>query len=207
MMQDNGRKAQALDNYPSLINDPEICRLRLELARQARKMDPDSWKKHFEETISKRHLVAVVDCNHGRWLIGLITALTHTGGILNIRTYRRPPTRHKGIDYRLQSSAPGVISISASISTLNTLFKITSTLWRIISAIFVKGDSTTLSLSTRTSIQYNAGNFACWADSQVIKVVFLPGCINWVLIKFPGCILWRTLSPVCWSCFLSNQMQ
>ncbi len=64
MMQDNGRKAQALDNYPSLIDDPEICRLRLELARQARKMDPDTWRKHFEETISKRHLVAVTDGNY-----------------------------------------------------------------------------------------------------------------------------------------------
>ena len=65
MMQDNGRKAQALDNYPSLINDPEICRLRLELARQARKMDPDTWKKYFEEIVSKRRLVAVADGNYG----------------------------------------------------------------------------------------------------------------------------------------------
>ena len=63
-MQDNGWKAQALDNYPSLTTDPEICRLRLELARQARKMDPDTWKKHFEETVSKRHLIAVADSNY-----------------------------------------------------------------------------------------------------------------------------------------------
>ena len=65
MMQDNGRRAQALDNYPLLINDPEICRLRLESARQARKMDPDTWRKHFKETVSKRHLVAVADGNYG----------------------------------------------------------------------------------------------------------------------------------------------
>ncbi len=42
MMQGNGRKAQALDDYPSLINDPGICRLRLQFARQARKMDSDT---------------------------------------------------------------------------------------------------------------------------------------------------------------------
>ena len=65
MMQDNRRRAQAPDGYPSLINNPEICRLRLELARQARKMDPDTWRKHFEETIRKRHLVAVADGKYG----------------------------------------------------------------------------------------------------------------------------------------------
>ena len=128
IMQDDGRKAQTLDNYPSLISVPETCRLRLELARQARKMDPDSWKKHFEETVSKRHPVAVAGCNYGPIFDWSDNHFTHTGGILNIRNYRRPPTRHKGIDYRLQVSAPGVTSINASISTLNTLFKITSTL-------------------------------------------------------------------------------
>ena len=55
MTQDNGRKAQTLDNYPSLINDPETCKLRLKVARQARKMDLETWKMHFEETVSKRH--------------------------------------------------------------------------------------------------------------------------------------------------------
>ncbi len=28
-------------------------------------MDPDTWRRHFEETISKRHLVAVADGNYG----------------------------------------------------------------------------------------------------------------------------------------------
>ena len=65
IMQDNGRRAQALAGYPSLIDNPEICRLRLELARQARKMDPDTWRKHLEEAIRKRHLVVVADGNYG----------------------------------------------------------------------------------------------------------------------------------------------
>ena len=128
MMQDNGRKAQALDNYPSLINDPEICRLRLELARQARKMDQDIWKKYFEETVRKRHLVAVADGNYGPmtdWSDNRFDAYRRDSQYSHLSS---PPTRHNGIDYRLQSSAPGIISISASISTLNTLFKITSTL-------------------------------------------------------------------------------
>ena len=64
----------------------------------------------------------------GRLFIDLIIVLTHTGGILNIRTFRGLPTRLKGIDYRLQSSVPGVTSISASMSTLNTLLKTTTTL-------------------------------------------------------------------------------
>ena len=132
LMQDNGRKAQALDNYPSLINDPEICRLRLELVRQVRKMDPDTWKKHFKETVSKSHLVDFADGNYGPmtdWSDDRFDAYRRGFSIFALIEPRRaPPTRHKGIDYRLQSSAPGVMSTSALISTLNTLFKITSTL-------------------------------------------------------------------------------
>ena len=79
MVQVNGRKAQALDNYPSLINDPEICRLRLEVAR-------DTKRKHFEETVSKRHLVAFADDKYGPvsdWSYNRF--LTHLG----IETRRR----------------------------------------------------------------------------------------------------------------------
>ncbi|KAL8737409.1 MAG: hypothetical protein Q9181_001716 [Wetmoreana brouardii] len=65
VMQANGRKTQALENYPQLIKDPETCRLRLQLAHQAGGIDKDTWRRHFEKTINKRRLAAVTDGKHG----------------------------------------------------------------------------------------------------------------------------------------------
>ena len=53
MMQYNGRKAQALSNFPSLVKDPQTRRLLLELARQARNMYPETRSKHFKKSSRK----------------------------------------------------------------------------------------------------------------------------------------------------------